>query len=59
MSACPELSGLGLSYCLAPAEFDGLPSRLEWLTVVGCETEEGPITKRTKLNLPGVRVIID
>ncbi|MEU3952250.1 NACHT domain-containing protein [Streptomyces achromogenes] len=58
VSACPGLSGLGLSECLAPTAFAGLPSRLEWLTVIGCETEEGPITKRTKLNLPGVRVAI-
>ncbi|MEV4337965.1 NACHT domain-containing protein [Streptomyces sp. NPDC049590] len=58
VSACPGLSGLGLSGCLAPTAFAGLPSRLEWLTVIGCETEEGPITRRTKLNLPGVRVTI-
>ncbi|OYP15199.1 ATP-binding protein [Streptomyces sp. FBKL.4005] len=53
--ACPGLSGLLLDHCLTPGQLDGLPPRLEWLTLLGCETEEGPVTR---LKLPGVRVNI-
>ncbi|MFF5535185.1 NACHT domain-containing protein [Streptomyces cinerochromogenes] len=52
---CPRLTGLILDNCLAPRELDSLPLRLEWLTLVGCETEEGPVTQ---LKLPGVRINI-